>query len=606
MTKQVKLFGALLMIVLVLTVAHVPAFASEYEPEPPGYGDPIRVDGSMVVPSGDPGQTVNVIIPLHFSREFGWNSVREISITPVVSTETEKWPFEIKQTTYTQNISLSMNRARPTFNLTISQKAKAGTYPIDFNLTYVAANGSTRETKKNTIRTYVNVLSDGTEVVQEEGDSGQIVLSATPTPSAGYGERVTMTLILRNTGATLTDVTIKPVIGTELDKFPFVVESQSYERSLGSFAAGITREVSYDFLLSEYVSVGAKAIKFTVEYTKNGVRGRGSVTAYVDVNRAKGEDEEDKDKDKDKDKKPKPKLIISSYSIEPEKIYAGTNFTLDMQFTNTSENSIHNLTIVITNADEENAYVVPAKNGSNTIYVRSMGAGATIRSTLELQVRPDTPAKPNMLSIAMEYEDENNAAYTASANITVPINQEIRLVVDEPRFDMPFVDMGMTVYPYFSIINMGKSSIYNAMVTVEGRGLSLEERVYAGTIQAGQQYNVDMGIIANEPGQIEGAIVVSFEDEYGDKLTERQSFSLTVQESFSPEFPGGGDFWGDEMFNPEMPGRQEGGGLPGSAHGNSKWLLIGGGVVLVLVLLIVLRERRAKKRRAELSDDEAA
>jgi hypothetical protein len=451
----------------------------------------------------------------------------------------------------------------------------------------------------------VNVLSDGTEVTPEEGDSGQIVLSSTPTPSAAYSERVTMTLELHNTGLTLNNVTVKPAISTELDKFPFVVERQNYDQSLGSFAAGTTRNVTFDFLLSEHVSVGTKAIKFTIDYSRNGVAGTGSVTAYVYVNKAKEEDKNEED-DKDKDKKPKPKLIVSSYSIEPEKIYAGANFTLDMNFTNTSEGAIQNLTIVITNSDEENAYVVPAKNGSNTIYVRTLGAGATIHSTLELQVRPDTPAKPNMLSIVMEYEDADCAAYTASANITVPINQEIRLVVDQPRFDMPVVDQGMTVYPYFSIINMGKSSVYNVMVTVDGPGLSLEERVYAGTLQAGQQYNVDMGIIANEPGDIMGEIVVSFEDEYGDKLEERQPFTLMVQESFFPENPDD-DMWGDDKFRPDMPDGLQGGGLGGFISGNGKWWLIGGGLAALIVLIIVLRKRRAKKRLAELTaDDDAA
>jgi hypothetical protein len=153
---------------------------------------------------------------------------------------------------------------------------------------------------------------------------------------------------------------------------------------------------------------------------------------------------------------------------------------------------------------------------------------------------------------------------------------------------------------------MGKSSIYNTMVTVEGPGLSLEERLFIGTLQAGQQYNADIGIIANEPGQIEGAVVVSFEDEYGDKLEERQSFSLTVQEAFFPDYSDD-DMWGEDMFRPEFPDGPTGGGLAGFMRGSGKWWLIGGAVVVALVLIIVLRRRRTKKRLAELTaDDEVA
>jgi hypothetical protein len=67
---------------------------------------------------------------------------------------------------------------------------------------------------------------------------------------------------------------------------------------------------------------------------------------------------------------------------------------MDLQFRNTSSVPIRNLTISITNSDEENSYVVPAKNGSNTIYIENIAAGATVEENLEMQVRPDTPAKP--------------------------------------------------------------------------------------------------------------------------------------------------------------------------------------------------------------------
>ena len=608
MTRQVKrhtIWPALLLPVLSILVfalmalvLTLPALASDddYRPPDPGFSDPIRLDGTMVVPSGDPGQTISVVIPLVFDTGYGWNAVRDITLTPKISTDPEKWPFVISQTSFLQPVTLSLRKARPNFNFTISQQARAGVYPIEFTLAYVAFNGSTREPKSSIITTYVRVLSDGTEVVDEDKVSGLIVLGQSPTPSAEYSQRITMELQLVNTGPSLTNVSIRPVVSTDLDKFPFVVEKQSYEQAIGSFPANATRSVSFDFLLSEYVSVGAKAVQFMVEYTHNGVRSGGIITAYLDVSKAK---EKEKEEEEEKpENKAKPKLIVSSYNIEPEKVYAGNSFTLEVSFTNTSESAIGNITIIITNADQENAYVVPAKNGSNTIYVRRMEAGEIIRRSLEMQVRPDTPAKPNMMSVTMEYENDEKDSFSAPAvNITVPINQEIRVVVEEPRFDNPYIEQGMTAYPYFSILNMGKSSIYNVMVGVEGPGLSLEESLYLGTIQAGTQYGVDTGIIANEPGDIAGEFVISFEDEYGDTLEERLPFTLYVQEQLMPD---SGDEWQpgfpDDMYRPDFIGEAGGFKL-------NKWWLIGGGAVLLVAALIIISKLRTKKRLAELNDD---
>ncbi len=609
-SKKGLLFLITLLIMMAITV---PALAGEYEPPSPGWSDPLRVEGALAVPSGDPGQTIIITIPVYFSDEYGWDNVKDIVLGPTVSTDPAVWPFEINRTSFDQKVVLSQDRARISFNLLISEEAGAGLYPLQFTLSYAANNGLTREVINTPITTYVEVLSDGSEYEDpddEEDDEDEddkdnhFTLSNTLAPHinviADQANRVQLKLPILSSNQPVTNVYIEPVITTDLLTFPFIVEQQSYRQELGDFTANQTKEVIYDFLVSEDAVTGAKGIGFNIGFTFEDKNYTETITAYINVN---NEEKEEEDEDEPKHK---PKLIISSYSIAPEKVYAGSNFTLSTDFTNTSTETIYNLTISITNSDLENAYVVPAQNGSNTIYIRSLAPGATISRDLELQVRPDTPAKPNMMNIEMDYEDSEATEYNEAQSITVPINQEVRVVVEDPRFDTDFTMVGQSVYATVAIVNMGKSEIYNTMITVEGPGLTLEESMYAGNVGSGTQYNADIGIIPMEAGEIAGEIVISYEDEYGDMLESRLPFSLYVEEMYVDDMGMGdmgmgdmdyGDMdYGDIEYD-EMGMPIEGGGVSPAIIGTMA-------LVAITVLIIVIKKKRKKKRLAELAEDD--
>ena len=69
-----------------------------------------------------------------------------------------------------------------------------------------------------------------------------------------------------------------------------------------------------------------------------------------------------------------------------------------------------------------------------------------------------------------------NAAHTANETIAVPILQKIRLKCDEPTVydDVSYLDSSTSMS--IKMYNMGRSSIYNCIVDVEGQSPSSLKR----------------------------------------------------------------------------------------------------------------------------------
>jgi hypothetical protein len=86
----------------------------------------------------------------------------------------------------------------------------------------------------------------------------------------------------------------------------------------------------------------------------------------------------------------------------------------------------------------------------------------------------------------------------------------------------------------FSLYNMGKATLYNCMVDVEGGGLRMEESYYGGNISSGNEMRADFNIIPSTAGQIEGKVVITYEDVYGQQTRVEKPFTLNVQEAFMP------------------------------------------------------------------------
>lgn len=378
------------------------------------------------------------------------------------------------------------------------------------------------------------------------------------TPSGDYGDQLEVRLPLTCTNGYVYDLKVTPVLSNDIEKFPFDIDLVDYTLSYpGSIGRGQVVEFLYHLRLSKKATVGVKQVDFNVTYRNDeGDLKSGTVSLFVNVRKGLSPTS-------DKDTTTSvPKLIIESYKLSSDKIYAGETFDLEFTIKNTSDSTnLQNVQIHIKDAGET-ATIVPASGGSNTLYISKIGKGQSSSQKVSLQTAPDATAKAYTLNVDFSYESAStNAAHTANETIAVPILQKIRLKCDEPTVydDVSYLDSSTSMS--IRMYNMGRSSIYNCIVDVEGNGLKLEESYFGGTLSAGSTLAADISVIPSVAGDIQGTIVISYEDVYGEPGEERLPFTLHVEDpNAGMEGMEGteGDGMGGDMADPGMESGSKG------------------------------------------------
>lgn len=418
-----------------------------------------------------------------------------------------------------------------------------------------------------------------------------------PAPEGDYGEAISVRIPLLCQRSSVYDLKITPVLSNDIEKFPFDIEAVDYMLTYpNSLQPGNIVEFTYNFRLSKKATTGVKQVDFNLSYRTGGDTWSGganagkleTATISIFVNVKKGLAPSTGDGE---GAGSTPKLIVESYSISSDKIYAGETFDVTVTLRNTSSSEdIQNLQIGFKDTQEV-AKLVPASGGSNTLYIKKIAKGDSVTEVISLQTAPDTEAKAYTLGLDFSYEGaSDNKAYTAGETIAIPILQKIRVKFDDPTIYDSEAWVGQSCGMYVRMYNMGKSSLYNCMIEVEGEGLEMEETYFGGNISSGSTMSADFSVIPSVAGEIQGEVVITYEDVYGEPSEERLPFTLMVNEevAFDDPMMGMEGMDGMEVYGPGM--EESGGGMPWWG-----WALCGLGVVALGVGgLMIYRKKRAR------------
>ena len=418
-----------------------------------------------------------------------------------------------------------------------------------------------------------------------------------PAPEGNYGEAISVRIPLLCQRSSVYDLKITPALSNDIEKFPFDIEAVDYMLTYpNSLQPGNIVEFTYNFRLSKKATTGVKQVDFNLSYRTGGDTWSGganagkleTATISIFVNVKKGLAPSAGDGE---GAGSTPKLIVESYSISSDKIYAGETFDVTVTLRNTSSSEdIQNLQIGFKDTQEV-AKLVPASGGSNTLYIKKIAKGDSVTEVISLQTAPDTEAKAYTLGLDFSYEGaSDNKAYTAGETIAIPILQKIRVKFDDPTIYDSEAWVGQSCGMYVRMYNMGKSSLYNCMIEVEGEGLEMEETYFGGNISSGSTMSADFSVIPSVAGEIQGEVVITYEDVYGEPSEERLPFTLMVNEevTFDDPMMGMEGMDGMEVYGPGM--EESGGGMPWWG-----WVLCGLGVVALGVGgLMIYRKKRAR------------
>lgn len=172
----------------------------------------IMLCDNWVIPTVTYGQKVNIVLPLANMDKY---DITNVIITPVISTETATFPFEIEKTGYavelTELLGTNYNsdplerRQEVTYTFKARDDISTGYYEVNFNAIFTNAKGS-EETA--TITTYIKAIGKrGAGSNSNATSVPRVIVTGFETSPADVraGEDFTLTLHIKNT-SDITDI----------------------------------------------------------------------------------------------------------------------------------------------------------------------------------------------------------------------------------------------------------------------------------------------------------------------------------------------------------------------------------------------------------------
>lgn len=428
------------------------------------------------------------------------------------------------------------------------------------------------------------------------------------TTVANAGEECEIAVPLVNLGTTdVTDVTITPVLSGDVSAWPFEISKTDYSQiwdELPGEASGqelVKRKHTFRWALKtrDDAVTGYTKLTFNVTYMEaDGVtKGSTVLDYYVQVNGVEKTADEGT-------KTSTPRVIVTGFTTDPEEVYAGDTFKLTLNLKNTSkQTAVSNMLFDIQGTQEgtdaQNTYAafLPTA-GSSTIFVDQIPAGSSKNITIELKSKADLAQKPYVVTVNMEYEDDQKNAFTETASVSVPIKQEPKVDVSTITAMPDNVQIGNEANVMFSIYNVGKTKLYNVNVKFEADSVSGGD-TFIGNMEPGATGNVDAYLMAQAVTADDGTvkILITYEDEEGKEATIEKTMTLFVSE---PYFDPG--MMGDPGMMEEMPVEEN--KLPWWGIALIAAAVIG---AVTAVIVVIRKKKKAKKlAQEELETIEAA
>lgn len=521
-----------------------------------------------------------------------------------------------RETAYLELSSYKENLKR-TYDLDFETREKLDTMYGEANAIIAKKTMSSGELSSyvSTVKSQMEALASKNEIKPVESTSAFIKIADNwTTPVATYGQNCSVVLPLINLGTeTVTDVVVSPVVSAKTDEWPFEISTTGMERTITEIPAtteqaiAVTpqyrRDVSWTFVTKEKVKNGYYALPFKVTYYRNGVVETADLTTYVKCIGAPGAGEVDGDPEKE-GKISTPRIIVTGFETNPEEVYAGDTFQLTIHVKNTSNtktvsNVIFDLKAVVEGKDADTSYnaFLPT-SGSSSIYESSIGPGGEVDLNIEMEAKADLVQKPYVVTLSMEYEDEDANPFKSETEVSIPVKQAAKVETSSVEIEPGEISVGDETNVMFSIYNTGKTTLYNVKVFFEDPAVSGGD-AFVGKIQSGGTGNVDTmvaGVAPNEAGIVKATI--SYEDDAGKVTTMEKDIELIVTESYdidADSMMGEGDMGGMDMGMMQEPPT----GLP-------VWLVA---VIAVVVLAVIVaailwvRAMRHKKKQAFLAED---
>ena len=380
----------------------------------------IMVGGNWVTPVANAGQHVNVVLPV---VNMGRNRVKNVVVTPVISEDAAKWPFEIETSNYSQTIDRlpgtddggsDMDRRRElTWTLKTRKDAPSGYMPISFNVTF---ENDDKSLSNVTLTSYVKVV--GTTGISADGKSSTprvIVTGFSTNPETVHaGDTFTLTLHMQNTSKATAVKNMVFDIQAASESTDTTYVAASFLPTAGSstvfvdkIAAGANKDITIELEARSDLAQKPYVINVKMDYEDENVNAYEN-TASVSI-----------------PVRQEARIDTSSIEVTPQSIEVGGEANVSFSLYNIGKTKLYNASVKfvadsVTGGDTYLGNIDPGATGSVDAYLT--GAAAT--------------TDDGKVKIQITFEDESGEATT--------IEKEMELYVTEMmNYDDGMTDDGM-------------------------------------------------------------------------------------------------------------------------------------------------------------------
>lgn len=380
----------------------------------------IMVGGNWVTPVANAGQQVNVVLPV---VNMGRTGVKNAVVTPAISEDAAKWPFEIETSNYSQTIDYlpgtddggsDMDRRRElTWTLRTRKDAPSGYMPISFNVTF---ENDDKSLSNVTLTSYVKVV--GTTGISADGKSSTprvIVTGFSTSPETIHaGDTFTLTLHMQNTSKATAVKNMVFDIQAASESTDTTYVAASFLPTAGSstvfvdkIAAGANKDISIELEARSDLAQKPYVINVKMNYEDESVNAYEN-TASVSI-----------------PVRQEARIDTSSVEVTPQSIEVGGEANVSFSLYNIGKTKLYNASVKfqadsVTGGDTYLGNIDPGATGSVDAYLS--GAAAT--------------TDDGKVKILITFEDESGEKTT--------IEKEMELYVTEMMdYDDGMTDDGM-------------------------------------------------------------------------------------------------------------------------------------------------------------------
>ena len=276
--------------------------------------------------------------------------------------------------------------------------------------------------------------------------------------------------------------------------------------------------------------------------------------------------------------KGEPKLMVTAAAADPAVLEAGGEATLTVTIRNT--NGSRYIKNAIFSFSEMSGEIIPV--GSDSIFVAKLDKGAEFAWSFRVRALPAARSGIHTAEISLSYEDNTHLPHMMSSTIYLELRQPVRLYFEEPEFPARVLQ-GETPRFSLTLMNLGKSPVYNALLSFDIEGLANGGSVLVGTIEPGESKEglANFRVDSDKTGLVAGRVTLTYEDDRGTQYETEIPVKTTIGQRV--------------VQNQPAPDEKAASGIL-----LSRWTLPAAGFVMaILIIAAVLIAKRRRKRKAD-------